>query len=104
MIWWNQTGAASAVATRRVSRSLCCAWKKRGEGRASSKATGTPGSNTLAIVSNQYHFGGSFCLDAGIIRRNASLSRCSAKGGGVGESGSKRRWWRLVQLRGRVSY
>lgn len=41
--WWNQTGAA---ATRRVSRSLCRAWKKRGEGRGSSKAAGKAGSST----------------------------------------------------------
>lgn len=41
--WWKQTGAA---ATRRVSRSLCRAWKKRGEGRGSSKATGKAGSGT----------------------------------------------------------
>lgn len=41
--WWKQTGAA---ATRRVSRSLCRAWKKRGEGRGSSKAAGKAGSST----------------------------------------------------------
>lgn len=41
--WWKQTGAA---VTRRVSRSLCRAWKKRGEGRGSSKAAGKAGSST----------------------------------------------------------
>ncbi|KOC66811.1 hypothetical protein WH47_12616, partial [Habropoda laboriosa] len=56
--WKNQT---SAAATRRVLRSLCRAWKKRGEGRGPSKGTGTPGSSHSVLSARSNDFSRSFC-------------------------------------------
>lgn len=88
--WWKQTGAA---ATRRVSRSLCRAWKKRGEGRGSSKAAGKAGSSTHELASNERSSG---CLMAlfdatlpAIRRIRSPFLFFGREEVAVGESGSK---------------